>query len=405
MKKPTRITYFFGAGASIGNTKSWIENSLKTDRKLKELFELSNGMPITEDLNRFREMFNHIVEKESFDFVDESNHHGVIVKQIGELLIDLEKAFISQLSPDTYGRALRIAHKYGEYKAFKNSLAFFVNLIDSITYPDKRYSNLLSNFIDIESSYVPENINFFTYNFDAAAEKSLIPFWPEEMSSQLNLEEIRNKYKILTETNINPSSDYSKSSVWLKLHGAASDLIGKKTYRYLLEIDDYRFKNSSLIKVPNPNLQGLEPKKKRVVEAFDAVAEIRKKLSESEVSSIRFAWDIQEDDPLMKVALDKLKETEILVVVGYTFPAFNQRNDLKMLRALSHGGFDKIIIQLPEGGGAEVRKRVLEMFKNLATPIPESKVELVTDCTAFHIPVEYFSNEKIIHETSEPFFG
>jgi hypothetical protein len=404
MKKPTRITYLFGAGASIGDTANWCKKFLRADRKFPKLPELILGIPITKDLDTFRVIFHHIIENESFDLANDSRHHEVTVKQIGELLLDLEKAFVSQLSPDTYGRSLKISKRKDEYNSFKNALAHFINLMESITYSDKRYSHLLSNFINIESGCVSENISFLTYNFDASAEKSFMPFWPPKSKGLYDLEDIRDKHYILNTTNVDPEVNYENKSVWIKLHGAASDFISEKSPKYVLEIDDYSFKDSDRIKVPDPNNHGHGREKQRIVAALDSISKIRKELTESEESCIRFAWDIPDDDKLLNLALKKLEMTQILVVVGYTFPVFNQKNDFKLLQALSEGRFEKLIIQLPGTEGEEVKNRVGEMFRNIGKQNNIEKVEVYTDCTAFHIPVEYFQKYEP-SRAGEPYIG
>jgi hypothetical protein len=399
-KNPTRITYLFGAGASIGKSRDWLSDITNWNEKhrgtvniLNWLKNIKSGIPITNDLEAFRA---HLSTIQNLGDHSSSSTNWIRYSQ-NILRIGLHRAFTSQLSPDTFGRMLLIAEKLEDYENFKNQLSGFINLIDSISFPDVRYPNLLANFINQESKVIPEEINFLTYNFDAAPEKSCYAFSTNKDRGDLDklgvprVQHLRQKFGIAySKASLEHIS--GNQSVWLKLHGSAGDATRNEIEECLLRFGDKSEHNSGKILLPNAHEESLRvssyPDDKWVKNAMGSVSSFYNELADNTASTIRFAWDI--DEELIETARNKLEDTEILVVVGYTFPAFNQINDFKLLEALSDGDFEKIVIQLPGEEGLEVKKRVHEMFNNIGRPVGEEKVQVFSDCTSFHIPVEYF---------------
>jgi len=357
---------------------------------------LTHGIPITSYLNVFRVYLRNIVGGKNYQLSQKTQQECLVRNGLYFLLNDkLQRAFTSQLSPDTYGKSLKISGRNEAYENFKWELSSFINFFDCICFHDVRYPNLLTNLIEFETGRIPANINFLSYNFDAAPEKSYYNLISESDIETTNINVIRKKYGIVVSP-ANISDVDVSASVWLKLHGYAGELIKSGATESLLEVGEPDFTDFDHMFLTNPHyyteLEVENNVEKKRIHAFDTWAQVLNTgMSKQIKSNLRFAWDIDNNDALISLACQKLETTNVLIVVGYTFPPFNQKNDFKLLAALCVGGFDRVVIQLPNSYGQEVRQRILQMFKNLNMKNLEDQIEIVPDCSSFHIPVEFFS--------------
>lgn len=64
-------------------------------------------------------------------------------------------------------------------------------------------------------------------------------------------------------------------------------------------------------------------------------------------NSICYAWEMKSDK--FDEALSVMDESEVLVIIGYSFPAFNREIDTKLIRAFENNkkGYKRIIYQDP----------------------------------------------------------
>jgi hypothetical protein len=101
-----------------------------------------------------------------------------------------------------------------------------------------------------------------------------------------------------------------------------------------------------------------------------------------------FAW---EDNAVAKRAIElaesALEAAEVLVVIGYSFPAFNRLVDTRLMNAFQTGGPKKrLVIQNPSFS----REDVLNLFE-----LDEDGVDITVDANKdqFHLPNELFAGQ------------
>lgn len=101
---------------------------------------------------------------------------------------------------------------------------------------------------------------------------------------------------------------------------------------------------------------------------------------------LTFAW---ENKPVAVEALSMaeraLRDADVLVVVGYSFPAFNRLVDTRLMRAFDQGGNRKrLVLQNPRINRADL----LNLFD-----VDTDRVTVVTDASTdqFHLPNELFA--------------
>jgi hypothetical protein len=99
--------------------------------------------------------------------------------------------------------------------------------------------------------------------------------------------------------------------------------------------------------------------------------------------SIHFAWEKPDN---VRSGVSLMKGTEILVVIGYSFPFFNREVDRELLGA-TKGTVRKVFVQVAEPDRAAVRQRISPLLSFV--PALDRDVLLMLDSTdQFHIPDE-----------------
>ena len=103
-----------------------------------------------------------------------------------------------------------------------------------------------------------------------------------------------------------------------------------------------------------------------------------------EYPTIMYSW---EKNPIFDFvrtnALSETKDTEILIIIGYSFPTFNRTLDKTLLQNM--GQLRKVFIQSPENS----IKGVMQRFKSLYELNSSIEVEPVINVDEFYIPFEY----------------
>jgi hypothetical protein len=99
-------------------------------------------------------------------------------------------------------------------------------------------------------------------------------------------------------------------------------------------------------------------------------------------TTLSFAWesDIYGDDDIVKISIDTTQNTDILVVIGYSFSFFNCEVDRKIIGSMAN--LKKVYFQFPN---AEIFKERFEAIRDDLTG-----VALVTkkDIGQFFLPNE-----------------
>lgn len=100
---------------------------------------------------------------------------------------------------------------------------------------------------------------------------------------------------------------------------------------------------------------------------------------------LSFAWEKQDkegnkiESEILKKAIEVARQTQILVIIGYSFPIFNNHIDKKLLGEM--GQLQKVYIQSPK---AKEIENILTDFS-----IPPGKIKDVGYFSQFHIPIEW----------------
>ena len=222
---------------------------------------------------------------------------------------------------------------------------------------DYRYDSFFASVLKVNKSIeiqLPDEISIVSWNYDYQIEKAFINF------SSRNLDEVQNMLKVFGSFN---RQIISKNEIYslIKLNGTAG-FIDIETGENIID-----FKSDTLTK--------------KIFEFFDQAL-----LSKTNNfhNGVRFAWEDEKiSDEAISIANTKMKEADIIVIVGYSFPYFNREVDRKIFEGLENiGPNKKIYLQAPADTIDSTANRFKAVFSKYAL---EKHIEI----DQFLIPNEF----------------
>jgi hypothetical protein len=347
-KKPTRITYLFGAGASVGN--GYLLNT--TDMNTIRIKENPVGIPVVENLNIDIGIFLRNI----FESNVATNKEFAELKK---LFYSLYNEFKDIFSYDTYAKSLYEKHgiDHIKYNELKLLLKCYLIYRQNATAGDKRYDLLFATLIT--NKKIPSNINFLSWNYDTQVEISLSKFTS-----------IEKNMRFFQFVDIDPDTD--KTPKLIKLNGSISEIE-----------DDFKYSI---------------PSKASQIRLENEILGLFKEFKNGGIPIISFSW---EQNDLVKKRRERAKivlsNTDILIIIGYSFPTLNRKVDKELLEALPTA--TKFYIQC----GSE--KDYEEIVSKIGALCPKHKrqkigpeynswynIEYIPQNKEFYVPFE-FENE------------
>jgi hypothetical protein len=287
-----KITYLFGAGASA--------------LKLPTI----KGLP--ERIKFIKDYFNDNYNYDNEEILKSQNFEAKAIDAKQFVLEGFDKLYDASQNHstiDTYAKKLDLTSREREVNELIYILAIYFNLEQKLVGNDPRYDTFLISILDSSAYQFPENVKFLSWNYDLQFElayNKLIDrtggFLEFERFNTRTRNWEKNKF---TSVKINGSCNVVSGSfgdlcVLVKnLHLSNSS---KDDIDWALSYGIHKIKNG------NRGFQG------RV--------------------NIDFAW-YKDSESLSKIA-ELHNETEVLVVVGYSFPFFNREVDRKIIRAMNN---------------------------------------------------------------------
>ncbi|TLF46921.1 hypothetical protein [Maribacter aurantiacus] len=292
------ITFLFGAGAS------------------------ADKLPVVQAIPHVMEKTIDFIQQEKFKLSNSDNFENRLIqgepksKQYYlELLISelkwLKKMSMTHASIDTYAKKLSITGSFGELRRLKiaASAFFAINQVRtewSEKRIDPRYDSFFASIMDSEMG-LPENLNVVSWNYDFQFEMAYM--------------EYSNQYKDIDTAGmgLNVKSKFmgKRRTVGfsiMKLNGSASfhSPDGQSRHHFVDTFD----------------LTLNEDFLNKLVEQY-AIFSTNTEL----IPSLSFAWenDTHSLNPIVQYSARELRQTEILVIIGYSFPFFNRNVDKQIL--------------------------------------------------------------------------
>lgn len=348
------VTYLFGAGASF------------------------NAIPVVNDFYRSFDTYNTILNKRMKSgpgFEDRVKVSGTIYNysytEVAETLYKIcsetyNKAKYHQTF-DTYAKMLYLTRNNAELKTLKIVLSSYFYYIQSFKEIDKRYDHFLASIIqgiDVENpkfDIFPENIRILSWNYDLQFELALRKY----------LYKITDYHSLINKSNlhIDPISIRRnfKFNI-LKLNGSSLVSEGENTTGLFPTTDTYNDETMAI---------------RRAIQAATVLLYGQIKVE----PKLYFSWEGKFDtDEYPDSGLSyQLANTEVLVVIGYSFPFFNRMVDRLIIGQMNK--LDTIYLQSPEPGVSEAAERLNSVISNMPNG-SKIKVKLVKEVDQFYLPGE-----------------
>ena len=348
------ITYLLGAGAS------------------------ANCLPVINELPiRLRHLRDEL-RANSVNFPEDIDEN--LLKCIDEILIDIE----SHTTIDTLAKKYYLTGKLEKLKRLKKVLityfqyeqSFIEGIIRKSTLkevPDKRYDSFIATIIDnhIKNLSLPNNFKIITWNYDIQFELA----YQEYLNDKTHLE-IQKVIQAIPSTEFISDEftpDINKFML-IRLNGIAG------CNKSLLD-------KGKALKFQDTFSRG---------KFLNAVKDFFLSLPEEDIKLLNYSWEKNEEFELahnkliqiQEIAKKIMFETNILVIIGYSFPLFNRSVDKELVCSLQSHLVKNIYIQDTPERAKEMKDLIIDSFENLQQMNEESphKIKEVSYTGQFFIP-------------------
>jgi hypothetical protein len=298
----SRIVYLFGAGASFGK------------RSENDKDEITEGLPIvTEFPTQIDKLINLINIKEE---EDDSQARPWEFEELKAELLWLKGASISHQTIDTYAKKLWVTEKGPNYAKLKSVISVFLTLEQLFNKPDSRYDAFFANIIGSSINELPKDVSILSWNYDCQFEKAFSNYLPGQ-----NINTIWKHLNIkgkTTEIRTNSKNGFSIT----KINGTALSFESNAFESQFFDPHFGRQGDSEIRYVHWAQLKGADNVK----------------------NALSFAWEGTNPNFYEEIN-EKVKDTEVLVIIGYSFPFFNRGVDRKIIKSMEK--LKKIYIQDP----------------------------------------------------------
>lgn len=311
------VTYLIGAGASAG--KRGQDNSIL------------EGLPCVNEIpNRLGDYVHLFGDTSVPDDVWTNSNIGLNSKLDWEstkqrLLSDfqqLHKQCVQHATIDTYAKKLILRKEMQTFQYLEQLLTLFFMFEQIQLKPDSRYDTFLANILDNQLQ-IPSNIHIISWNYDSQFELAYFEYNP---SGLLNIGTKRDK----------ETKDYNI----IKINGTAS--FQKQDTNLSNMREEIKKQLSDISKAPTTSSVYQEQRQallKHIIYNYHLYI-----VGRQQNTNLSFAFDNYSPSETIYSSIDNIvRETDTLVIIGYTFPFFNRGIDRRILYKLKP--YAKIYIQ------------------------------------------------------------
>lgn len=280
----SEVVYLIGAGASYGQ-----RGKSRTGEVLPGCIE--RGLPVVNQLESAIDWYCKSIKKPGSlgQLMDESDYPNLYKE-----LKWLKEKCKTYPTIDTYAKKLTITNDWEGLDQLKRALSSFFVLIQSHQKRDLRYDGFIASIIQDDGT-LPNNISVLSWNYDYQMEYVLQDF------SRIETDILHIwKNQGITCKGIDSFIDDSRFN-YVKLNGTA--MFSTAQGNQLIDPSSYD---------------------------RDRIENCYKNKFRSWKSNISFAWE--KDDEFINSVIPLVKDTKVLVVIGYSFPFVNRAIDRKIIQ-------------------------------------------------------------------------
>ena len=339
----THITYLIGAGASA--------NSLPVVSQINSRLD-----GFIEALNKDSNKLSH---EQSFNIPKDGNRtkqdwHSDLIDDLHWLKVHSERHH----SIDTFAKKLWIKDQNDELRKLKLCLTIFFIYEQLVNKVDERYDTFFAAILGKNFSF-PQNMNILSWNYDLQFELAF-----QEYSDSRSITGVYNWLDIISKFSPNNEREIKNLGI-SKINGSCSKIYD---YRDQLIFDFSTTLNMSY------GVEWLE----NIVKGYALC-----KIDSDFYSSLSFAWE--DDHPGSRIIQNTqilTYQTEVLVVIGYSFPYFNREIDRRIIREMRH--LRKVYFQAPDGD----LNGLIERFRAIRPDTKHLELAPIDNVGSFFLPDE-----------------
>lgn len=346
-----KITYLFGAGASYNSVPIWNEQGKTMERVSRHIFTCTT------------------TEKEGYE---ELFKNEILLKIVEKLKFYSQKAFEFG-TLDIYARSLYLLKNKVELNALKYHLSIYFDIWENFIYKfekhpklsdvyyskiDKRYFSLLSVLLD-KGEFNPKlnsDVSFISWNYDLQMEYAYRSFMNNSDSS--SLDSVNESFKFYD------NNEEENNVVHLNGFRGCFNFEGKL----------------------HPNVEGInmDSLNNYLLEILRNKEQFRPNRAIDYSNNIKYAWEANSES--LKSSIEIFSQTNILIIVGYSFPSYNREIDSKLISALGtktiNSGVKQVIYQNPNAN--------IELLESICGIKPKH----IENTEQFYIPHEFLFPQK-----------
>lgn len=336
-----KIAYLFGAGAScqslpiVNQIPSRILEVIQILKNIENEFSLNEKTVIQEKEYSYSEIKTELISDLKWVLKNSENHASI----------------------DTFAKKLYLKRKDDELNKLKRAFSVYFIIEQLINKADNRYDSFYASILKEDFYEFPENMRILSWNYDNQFEKSFSDYTEnDEIITNRNFLKVVTKYSY-------DRTDNSKFCI-LKLNGSTNLMSdnGFREYQFLTKVNG------------NLNKENL----KNLLKNYAFLARKESKV----FSGLSFAWEKfhNERNNIIEKAKNETFDTEILVVIGYSFPFFNREIDREIINNMKD--LKKVYFQAPDANNLK------ERFLSIRDNIEKSNLLERYDLEQFVLPNE-----------------
>lgn len=307
-----------------------------------------------------------------FEYIGSNLDNKLVNDDTFSLIVQIREECPKHYTIDTYARKLYLSNTKINKIKLKILKLLLSNFLEYCQTPktnqnqfdvvDYRYDVLLSTILEKSklNPILQENIRFISWNYDNQLEKALLNF----NDINWNIDKIVEKYQYYPR-NLKIQNENLDQKI-VKLNGLAGKYIkDKSTKNTIFNLD---------------NEDGEVYLKNRLKIGFTT-------LNTTEYL-INFAWECKTNEiskMAIKYSKEILKNTEKLIIIGYSFPGYNHDIDGDLFKSLKYTA--KILYQ----SGDENSRNEIRKIKSLlqGNQKRDTKIEHTNYCDNFILPFQF----------------
>ncbi|MBQ6577383.1 MAG: hypothetical protein IJL91_06515 [Bacteroidales bacterium] len=309
-----KIVYLIGAGASRGkrddnklsfNTHKFIPSKGNIEGH-EECANILSGVPIVNEIpGRMQWFLQKLWDR--FNNQSDKSENCTLKRLINDVEWLADNA-AKHASIDTFAKKLYLTKNNSDYLRLKKGLITFLNYEQMVNPPDSRYDSFLASILLDNKDDFPDEIAIVSWNYDVQFELAYREYYIGEGLGHLSY--FLNVYDKNCDSSWDGPYKGAKGFHILKLNGSACINSGED---FFSDAND----------------------------AISSVCSIYEKINDKNCR-LSFAWERMRQQYEQRIE-DCVKDAQIMVVIGYSFPFFNRSVDRLIFRKMDK--LEKIYIQ------------------------------------------------------------